>query len=490
MVAGRQADRLSQQAGASRAGSHRERGPLGGGGARRARSRGRSTSTPEGESGRPQWSPDGARIAVLLGDIDRTRRLRPEQAGARSVQPAAARRRRAILTRRSIARSRTRRGRLGRRAPSRSCWRTTARSRSPPSPPRVARCARLTETRRVVSNINPGRATAASRCQTLTPTMPPEISAFEQRPGRGRLHEPGRCALTTHNEALLRRAAAGDDRGFQSRSKDGTEVHGLIVKPAGYERGAQISDDPLHSRRAQRAGRARLQLPARVPGRQGLCRAGGELSRQRRPRQGVPEGDLRATGATSRSSICSARSTKRSGRASPIRIGWASAAGATAASRPTTRSPPTSASRRRSAAPAARCSSRCTGTDQYIVQYDQEMGQPWKAKDAWMKVSYPFFNAERIKTPTLFLGGEKDFNVPIAGGEQMYQALKSLGVDDATGDLSRPVPRPDDPELRARPAAALPRLVQQAPEAGGCAYGAAVGLVGLVRLWRQTFRFA
>jgi dipeptidyl aminopeptidase/acylaminoacyl peptidase len=28
----------------------------------------------------------------------------------------------------------------------------------------------------------------------------------------------------------------------------------------------------------------------------------------------------------------------------------------------------------------------------------------------------------------LFLGGEKDFNVPIAGGEQMYQALKSLGV--------------------------------------------------------------
>ena len=44
-------------------------------------------------------------------------------------------------------------------------------------------------------------------------------------------------------------------------------------------------------------------------------------------------------------------------------------------------------------------------------------------------MSYPFFNADRIKTPTLFLGGEKDFNVPIAGGEQMYQALKSLGVD-------------------------------------------------------------
>ena len=44
-------------------------------------------------------------------------------------------------------------------------------------------------------------------------------------------------------------------------------------------------------------------------------------------------------------------------------------------------------------------------------------------------MSYPFFHADRIKTPTLFLGGEKDFNVPIAGVEQMYQALKSLNVD-------------------------------------------------------------
>ena len=69
------------------------------------------------------------------------------------------------------------------------------------------------------------------------------------------------------------------------------------------------------------------------------------------------------------------------------------------------------------------------GIDQYISQYENEIGPPWKARDLWMKVSYPFFHADRIKTPTLFLGGEKDFNVPIAGGEQMYQALKSLGVD-------------------------------------------------------------
>ncbi len=33
------------------------------------------------------------------------------------------------------------------------------------------------------------------------------------------------------------------------------------------------------------------------------------------------------------------------------------------------------------------------------------------------------------KTPTLFLSGDRDFNVPSIGVEQMYQALKSLGVD-------------------------------------------------------------
>jgi dipeptidyl aminopeptidase/acylaminoacyl peptidase len=69
------------------------------------------------------------------------------------------------------------------------------------------------------------------------------------------------------------------------------------------------------------------------------------------------------------------------------------------------------------------------GTDQYISQYENEIGPPWKAQDLWIKISYPFFHADRIKTPTLFLGGEKDFNVPLIGGEQMYQALKSLGVD-------------------------------------------------------------
>jgi dipeptidyl aminopeptidase/acylaminoacyl peptidase len=68
------------------------------------------------------------------------------------------------------------------------------------------------------------------------------------------------------------------------------------------------------------------------------------------------------------------------------------------------------------------------GTDEYIVQYNAELEPPWAATPLWLKVSYPFLHADRIKTPTLFLGGDKDFNVPIAGGEQMYAALRTLGV--------------------------------------------------------------
>lgn len=68
------------------------------------------------------------------------------------------------------------------------------------------------------------------------------------------------------------------------------------------------------------------------------------------------------------------------------------------------------------------------GTDQYVREYEQELGPPWKNPEGWMKVSFPFFKADRIKTPTLFLCGQDDFNVPLIHSEQMYQALRSQGV--------------------------------------------------------------
>jgi dipeptidyl aminopeptidase/acylaminoacyl peptidase len=68
------------------------------------------------------------------------------------------------------------------------------------------------------------------------------------------------------------------------------------------------------------------------------------------------------------------------------------------------------------------------GIDQYILQYENELQPPWKNVELYVKLSYPLLKADRIKTPTLFMGGDKDFNVPIQGGEQMYQALKSVGT--------------------------------------------------------------
>jgi dipeptidyl aminopeptidase/acylaminoacyl peptidase len=68
------------------------------------------------------------------------------------------------------------------------------------------------------------------------------------------------------------------------------------------------------------------------------------------------------------------------------------------------------------------------GSDEYVLQYNAELGPPWRTTALWLKVSYPFIHADRIRTPTLFLGGDRDFNVPIGGGEQMYQALRTLGV--------------------------------------------------------------
>jgi dipeptidyl aminopeptidase/acylaminoacyl peptidase len=66
------------------------------------------------------------------------------------------------------------------------------------------------------------------------------------------------------------------------------------------------------------------------------------------------------------------------------------------------------------------------GHDQYLKDYETELGRPWENKTLWDKIS-PFYRIASVTTPALFMGGEIDWNVPILGGEQMYQALKSLG---------------------------------------------------------------
>ncbi len=66
------------------------------------------------------------------------------------------------------------------------------------------------------------------------------------------------------------------------------------------------------------------------------------------------------------------------------------------------------------------------GHDHYQRQWEAELGLPWRTVDLWIKLS-PFFQVERITTPTLIMCGDQDWNVPLQNSEQLYQALRRLG---------------------------------------------------------------
>jgi dipeptidyl aminopeptidase/acylaminoacyl peptidase len=68
------------------------------------------------------------------------------------------------------------------------------------------------------------------------------------------------------------------------------------------------------------------------------------------------------------------------------------------------------------------------GHDHYQRWWELELGLPWRpeSRPLWEKLS-PFYDVEKIVTPTLIVGGEKDWNVPIINSEQLYQALVRLG---------------------------------------------------------------
>jgi len=85
------------------------------------------------------------------------------------------------------------------------------------------------------------------------------------------------------------------------------------------------------------------------------------------------------------------------------------------------------------------------GHDPYVLWWNTELGPPWKNRDLWDSIS-PFMDVENITTPTLFIGGEKDWNQPIIHSEQMYQAMKQLGREaslvvypDAHHGIRRPI---------------------------------------------------
>ena len=68
------------------------------------------------------------------------------------------------------------------------------------------------------------------------------------------------------------------------------------------------------------------------------------------------------------------------------------------------------------------------GHDIYQQWYTWELGVPWNNREKYDRLS-PFLRAGNIKTPTIFLGGRIDWNVPILNAELMYQAMKVQGID-------------------------------------------------------------
>jgi dipeptidyl aminopeptidase/acylaminoacyl peptidase len=66
------------------------------------------------------------------------------------------------------------------------------------------------------------------------------------------------------------------------------------------------------------------------------------------------------------------------------------------------------------------------GHDHYQHWWENELGLPWRNPDLWFRLS-PFFQIEKVTTPTLVVCGQEDWNVPLVNSEQLYQALRRLG---------------------------------------------------------------
>jgi len=68
------------------------------------------------------------------------------------------------------------------------------------------------------------------------------------------------------------------------------------------------------------------------------------------------------------------------------------------------------------------------GVDQYLLDWEAEVGKPWENPQRYMELS-PYFRLKNVRTPTLVVCGEKDWNVPVINSEQLYLSLLRLGVD-------------------------------------------------------------
>ncbi len=282
---------------------------------------------------------------------------------------------------------------------------------------------RLTEPGFHISDLAAGAGRVVVRASTDTSLG--ELYALEN----GRLRR-----LTGHNTSLVSDWDLSPVEDLQFRSRDGTDIHGIVVKPRGYVSGRKYPTVLLIHGGPNGQDSHGLQNG----------HSSAALDRQLLAANGYLVLSINYRGSSGRGAaftqsiagdwghkevedlLAGVDAVIASGLADPERLGiggWSYGGILTDYTIATD-------TRFKAAISGAGSANQLSmyGSDMYIVQYDNELGPPWRSPEAWMKVSYPFFKADKIRTPTLFLGGEKDFNVPIAGGEQMYQALRSLGV--------------------------------------------------------------
>jgi dipeptidyl aminopeptidase/acylaminoacyl peptidase len=236
--------------------------------------------------------------------------------------------------------------------------------------------------------------------------------------------------LTHQNDALFAELQLGTTEEVRATSKDGTAVHGLLTKPANYTAGTKIpmllrihggpNSQDQHAFAFERQWFAANGYAVLAVNYRGSSGRGAKFSRAIWADWGHYEvDDLQAM----------VDQVVKMGVADPNKLG----VGGWSYGGILTDYMIASDNRFKAATSGAGTAFTVAfyGTDQYIIQYDYEIGPPWepKAWETYQKISYPFLHADRIKTPTLFLGGERDFNVPVQGGQQMYQALRSLNID-------------------------------------------------------------
>jgi dipeptidyl aminopeptidase/acylaminoacyl peptidase len=240
--------------------------------------------------------------------------------------------------------------------------------------------------------------------------------------------------LSAHNRALFAEISLGSVEDISFRSRDGTQIHGQLVKPPDYVSGRHYPTILWIHGGPNGQDDHSLQLESYGP----------PLERQLFATHGYVVLAVNYRGGTGRGArfarsiladwghkevedlLAGADYAIAAGLADPARLG----VGGWSYGGLLTDYVIASDARFKAAIAGAGSGNQLStyGADEYVLQYNAELGPPWRNTPLWLKVSYPFFHADRIRTPTLFLGGDKDFNVPIIGGEQMYQSLRTLGV--------------------------------------------------------------